>query len=257
MRALSALELPWRIFATTAGQSLMLQFIVLVVIGLVGAGAGWLAGSYVAAETGLASAILSVPLAGQLIASIGLREIGAGVGLLIFIVLAVRFGPGRTARWGAGRGILAAVCAGGILYGASEASSAFFESIGINPLAPAFEFEIRLPVGSEVFAARDDIQIELHTDRNQIIATLRDVARDGDRPVLYGVAPLKFRTTERRIVMSLPGEPVRVFRIRLPARPVLSATYGPWQQVDFIEDARRESRRAEVTADYAIRYRVR
>jgi hypothetical protein len=38
---------------------------------------------------------------------------------------------------------------------------------------------------------------------------------------------------------------------------VPSADYGPWQQVDFIEDARRETRRAEVTADYAIRYRVR
>jgi hypothetical protein len=235
----------------------MLQFIVLIIIGLAGAGAGWLAGSCLTAETGFAGAVTSIPLAGQLIASIGVREIGAGVGLLVFIFLAVLFGRGRAARWSAGRGVLAAVVAGGILYGVSEAAGAFFESIGVNPLAPAFEFEIRLPAASKVPAARDDIQIELHTDRNQMIATLRDVAHDGDRPVLSGVAPLKFRTTERRIVMSLPGEPVRVFRIRLPARPAPSADYGPWQQVDFIEDARRETRRAEVTADYAIRYRVR
>jgi hypothetical protein len=238
-------------------MSLMLQFIVLIAIGLAGAGAGWLAGSYLAADTGFASTVTSIPLAGQLIASIGIREIAAGAGLLAFIFLAVLFGRRRTAGWSMGRGVLAAAIAGGIIVGASEAGGAFFDSIGINPFAPDFEFEIRLPAGSKAPAARDDIQIELHTDRNQIVATLRDVARDGDRPVLYGVAPLKFRTTERRIVMSLPGEPVRVFRIRLPARPAPSADYGPWQQVDFIEDARRETRRAEVTADYAIRYRVR
>jgi hypothetical protein len=244
--------------AATAGTlSLMLQFIVLIVIGFAGAGAGWIAGSVLSANTGITATLASIPLAGQLVASIGLREICAGAGLLAFIFLAVLFGRGRAMRWSGGRGVLAALAAGGILFGASEAGGVFFDSIGMNPLAPDFEFEIRLPAGSKVPTARDDIQIELHTDRNQIIASVRDVGRDGERPVLYGVAPLKFRTTERRIVMLLAGEPVRVFRVRLPARPAPSAGYGPWQQVDFIEDARRESRRAEVTADYAIRYRVR
>ncbi len=47
--------------------------------------------------------------------------------------------------------------------------------------------------------------------------------REGDRPLLRGAVPLTFRTPERLLVMTLPGEPVRVFRIRLPAGPKPSA----------------------------------
>jgi hypothetical protein len=236
--------------------SLMLNFIFLIGAGLFGASVGWLAGAYLATQTSIEQAVSSVPLIGQFIVEIGLREICAGFGLVIGIILASKLGRGRTSSRATSRGILATIVTGGILYGVSDAGGALFDSIGVNPLAPAFEFEIRLPAGSKIPMPREDIQIELHTDRNQIVVGLNEIANEGDRPVLHGTAPLKFRTAQRQIVMSLPSEPVRVFLIRLPARPVPAANFGPWQQVDFIEEASRKSRRADVTADYAIRYRV-
>lgn len=232
----------------------MLNFFILIAAGLIGAVTGWLACPFVV-QAGIEPALAQVPLARLAMPEIDAREFAGGFGLVICIALAT-FVSRRRGGWVVSRGMLATIVAGGVLYGVSEASGALFDSIGVNPLAPAFEFEIRLPAGSETPMPREDIQIELHTDRNQIIAALSEMVRDNDRPVLRGSVPLKFRTAQRQLVMSLPGEPVRVFRIRLPAQPQTSAKFGAWQQVDFIEDARSESRRAEVTADYAIRYRV-
>ena len=236
----------------------MLQFIYLVIAGVVGAIVGWMTGAYLAPQAGnAATALFSyVPTSVQLSPQSGAREIGAAIGLVVCVFALVIFTRKKVSGWATSRGVLAAIVAGGVLYGVSEAGGTFFDTIGVNPLAPAFEFEIRLPAGSKIPTAREDIQIELHTDRNQIITTLREISREGERPVLRGSAPLKFRTTERRIVMLLPGEPVRVFLIRLPAKPAPSVDFSRWQQVDLIEDASRATRRADVTSDYAIRYRI-
>jgi hypothetical protein len=234
-----------------------MTFLIANVSGLIGAAIGWVAGTIAAPLASPWLGAIDIPFAGPALDYIDSPSIGAGLGLIVGTLLALRFHGGyRAAGALFGRGILAGIVSGSFIIGSAMAGGPLFDAIGLNPLAPTLEFEIRLPPGSSPPSAHDDIQIELHTDRNQILANLREIAREGDRPVLRATAPLVFRTAQRTIVMSLAGEPVRVFRLRIPARPTPSPEYGPWQQVDFMEDAAQQVRRADVTADYLLRYRI-
>ncbi|MGZ3411495.1 MAG: hypothetical protein ACXWJW_06140 [Xanthobacteraceae bacterium] len=234
-----------------------MTYVVAIVVGLIGTVAGWFAGGF--AEHYLPSWLIisDVRIAGQVL-TIGVREACALIGVVIGVLLSLRLYGGYRGKGSLiVHGTLVTILTVGLIYGASAGGDALFEALGVNPLAPVVEFEIRLPPGSKLPTAQDDVQVELHTDRNEIIATLNAIAQVGDRPMLTGYAPLVFRTPQRTIVMSLVGQPVQVFRLRLPARPSPSAEFGPWQQVDFLGEAMKEVRRADVTADYAIRYRVR
>ncbi|EJN09494.1 hypothetical protein PMI42_06815 [Bradyrhizobium sp. YR681] len=105
--------------------------------------------------------------------------------------------------------------------------------LGLNPSKPAVEFEIRMP--RETLTAVTDTQIELHTDRNQTLALVegvRDLA-DG-RALLRGAVALNHRTTDRVLVVNLPGKGTFEFRLRLPAEPHRSEQFGPWHLADRI-----------------------
>ena len=67
-------------------------------------------------------------------------------------------------------------------------------------------------------------------------------------------APCSKQTARQRlVVVTLPGEPARVFDLRLPRIPPTQRTYGAWQKVDFVEDA--GARRSPGAADdFAIRF---
>lgn len=239
-------------------MSLVMTYLVAIALGLLGAAAGWLAGGAAEPYAPLWLTIAGLRVAGVAIGAIGLREAGALFGFIMGAILAIRFYGGYRRKAALlVHGALVTLITGGLIYGASVGGNVLFEALGINPLAPVVEFEIRLPSGARLPTAQDDVQVELHTDRNEIIAIINGKIMVGDRPVLSGHAPLVFRTTQRSIVMSLAGQPLQVFRLRLPARPSSSADYGPWQQVDFLGEATKEVHRADVTADYAIRYRVR
>ncbi|MDH2341001.1 acriflavin resistance protein [Bradyrhizobium sp. SSUT77] len=129
--------------------------------------------------------------------------------------------------------------------------------LGLNPLKPAVEFEIRMP--RETLAAASDTQIELHTDRNQTLALVDGVREIGDgRSVLRGAVALNHRTADRVLVVNLPGKGTFEFRLRLPAEPHRSeqfgAQFGPWHLADRIA-----SPLASPVAPhdaYTIRYRV-
>lgn len=233
-----------------------MTYFIALLAGLAGAAIGWGVGSFATPFVAPWLSLGDIPFTSQTFAGIGVSEIGAGIGLVIGIIAALRlYGGYRTAGGIFGRGILVAAVASGGIFAVAEAGGALLDTMGLNPLPPVVEFEIRFPPGATVPATRDEILVELHTDRNQVITKLTDIERIGDRLVLRGSAPLVFRTTQRTIVMSLPGAPARVFRLRLAARPSATPEYGPWQQVDFLEEAQR-MRRSDVTADYAIRYRV-
>src|SRR4051812_30091450 len=60
---------------------------------------------------------------------------------------------------------------------------------------------------------------------------------EGDRPVIMGLAPLRARTTDRRIVLRLPGEPERIFRIDLPASPPFGRPRTEWQPVAQVTES--------------------
>ena len=121
-----------------------------------------------------------------------------------------------------------------VVYDMRHAALAY---LGINPTKPAVEFEIRLPKAALTAVA--DTQIELRTDRNQKLAQVQDAlasTSDG-RSVLKGTVTLDYRTTERMVVLNLPGQAQRQFRLRLPASPSHSDEFGPWHLADGIVPA--------------------
>jgi hypothetical protein len=98
----------------------------------------------------------------------------------------------------------------------------------------------------------------LRTDRNQKLAKVQDALAstpDG-RSVLKGTVTLDYRTTERVVVLNLPGEGQRQFRLRLPASPSHSNAFGPWHLADGIVPANGGTETSELNNAFAIRYRV-
>jgi hypothetical protein len=124
--------------------------------------------------------------------------------------------------------------------------------LGINPTKPAVEFEIRLP--SATVSAMADTQIELHTDRNQTLAHVQDalVSDDSGRSIIRGSVAIDFRTSDRVVVLNLPGLVQCQFKLRLTANPSRSDQFGPWHLADHVASGGT----AEPMDAFAIRYRV-
>jgi hypothetical protein len=118
------------------------------------------------------------------------------------------------------------------------------------------EFEIRLP--KAVLTTAADTQVELLTDRNQKLAKVQEAlaaAPDG-RSLLRGTVTLNYRTTERVIVLNLPGRAQSTFRLRLPASPSHSDQFGPWHLADGVVPADGGTVTSALHDAFAIRYRV-
>ena len=54
---------------------------------------------------------------------------------------------------------------------------------------------------------------------------------------------LEYRTTERVVVLNLPGQPQREFKLRLAASPTHSDKFSPWHLADRINDLNRRFKR--------------
>jgi hypothetical protein len=182
---------------------------------------------------------------------------GVATALAVAIVLTVYFrsryrSPGELLRHGLAAALVLALVAF-VAYDMRHAALAY---LGINPTKPAVEFEIRLP--NAVLSAISDTQIELHTDRNQILARMQSAVSDGEgRGVLRGSVPLDYRTRERVVILNLPGRAQCEFKLRLAASPSRSDQFGPWHLADRVAlPAKGEETRAEQNDAFAIRYRV-
>jgi hypothetical protein len=128
---------------------------------------------------------------------------------------------------------------------------------GINPSKPEVEFEIHLPKAAATAIA--GTQIELHTDKNQTLARIQSDLASGDdgRRVLRGSVALQFRTTDRVLTLNLPGQPQRLFKLRLAANPSHSDQFGPWHLADRVGSPdMRGPPSVEQNDAFAIRYRV-
>jgi hypothetical protein len=136
---------------------------------------------------------------------------------------------------------------------------AALDYLGINLSKPTIEFEIRLPDAAALAVTAGTTQIELHTDKNQTLARLHKglgSTEDG-RTVIRGSVPLDFRTTDRVVVLNLPGQPQRLFKLRLAANPSHSDQFGPWHLADRVTSATAaEPVRFAPNDAFAIRYRV-
>jgi hypothetical protein len=165
----------------------------------------------------------------------------------------------KTLRGIAVRSLRVVLMAGALAAGAFSLRAAALTHLGLIAKAPAVEFEIRLPQTLAKNDLKREAQVELLTDLNQTLAQLDGDLRatEDGRAVLRGHVPLKFRTAERMVVLSLPGQAQRIFRLRLPPNPSPSDEFGPWHMTDRVAPAgNTETARAAPDDSFAIRYRV-
>lgn len=207
---------------------------------MIGAGTGWFDDS---ADGGLGVAMSALA--------------GVAAALAVAIVLSVYLRSGyRSPRDLLKHGLAAGLVVGLVAFVVYDVRHAALAYLGINPTKPAVEFEIRLPKAA--LTAIADTQVELLTDRNQKLAKVQDAlasTSDG-RSVLKGTVTLDYRTTERVVVLNLPGQAQRQFRLRLPASPSHSDGFGPWHLADGIVPAKGDTVSTETHDAFAIRYRV-
>ena len=182
---------------------------------------------------------------------------GVAAALAVAIVFSVYYRSGyRSPRDLVKHGIATTLMLALVAFVAYDLRHAALAYLGINPAKPAVEFEIRLPKAALTAVA--DTQIELRTDRNQKLAKVQDAlaATPDGRGVLKGTVTLDYRTTERVVVLNLPGEGQCQFRLRLPASPSHSEAFGPWHLADGIAPASGDTVTTESHDAFAIRYRV-
>jgi hypothetical protein len=179
---------------------------------------------------------------------------GVAAALAVAIVLTVYFRSGyRTSRDIVKHGLAAAVVLALLAFVAYDMRHAAQAYLGINPAKPAVEFEIRLPKAA--LATLSESKVELVTDRNQKPAQTQAASDHDGRAVIRGSVTLDYRTTDRVVVLHLPGQPQRHFKLRLAANPGHSDRFGPWHLVDRIASPGGEAAR-ELNDAFAIRYRV-
>ena len=182
---------------------------------------------------------------------------GVAAALAVAIVLSVYFRTGYRSRRDLVRHSLAAVVVLALLaFVASDMRHAAQAYLGINSTKPAVEFEIRLPMTAVSVMA--DTQVELHTDRNQTLAKMQRalLLDENGRSFLRGSVKLDYRTTDRVVVLNIPGQPQRLFKLRLPATPSHSDAFGPWHLTDRIASTNGQPAGGEPNDAFAIRYRV-
>ena len=186
----------------------------------------------------------------------GLAGVAAALAVAIFLTVYFRSGY-RSVRDVVKHGLAAILVLGLLAFVAYDMRHAALAFLGINPAKPAVEFEIRLPKAA--VSAVADTQVELHTDRNQTLAQMQGAlgaSADGGS-VLRGSVPLDYRTTDRVVVLNLPGQPQFQFKLRLPASPSPSERFGPWHLADRVASpGSAEATRSGQNDAFAIRYRV-
>jgi hypothetical protein len=188
---------------------------------------------------------------------------GVATALAVAIVLTVYFRSRyRSVRDVVRHGLAAAAVFALVAFVAYDIRHAALAYLGINPAKPAVEFEIRLPK-TAASAISGNTQVELHTDRNQRLAQLQGQAQgapasNGDGlTVLRGSVPLDYRTSDRVVILNLPGLASCEFRLRLPASPSPSDQFGPWHLADRVASpVTGEETRSQQHDAFAIRYRV-
>lgn len=182
---------------------------------------------------------------------------GIAAALAVAIVLTAYFRSGyRSGRDLLKHGLGAMVVLALLGFVAYDMRHAALAYLGINPAKPAVEFEIRLPRAA--LPAVADSQVELHTDRNQKLAEVQGaLTSDSEgRSVLRGSVTLDYRTAERVVVLNLPGQAQRRFKLRLAASPSRSEEFGPWHLADRVATPPGEPVGSEPNDAFAIRYRV-
>lgn len=185
------------------------------------------------------------------------------IGGLLFMILAVwgvlRLGKGR-ARLGPtlGRIGLVVACIAAVV-GAGIGLRLLTVDTYSSEAPPTLEFEIRVPASMRL-TDREAVRVELHTDKNVGDSYFSDpwLRTEGDHQVIAGGVPLMLKTSSRLLVVSLPDQPTRLFKLGLSRNPGSTPAFGEWRRPDFVDSPGSDQPRAAPADDpVQLRQRVR
>jgi len=184
-----------------------------------------------------------------------------GLGAMVVSVWAVlRRGKGRTSLAGSAARVGLVLAGIAALVGAGIWIRLATIDTYTDELPPTLEFELRVPA-SIALPDRSAVEIELHTDKNVGQSWLADpwVRVEGDRQLIAGGVPLDFKTSSRLLVVSLPGQPTRLFRLPLSRDPPSTAALGDWARPTHLHDRATQTQPVAAPPDdpVELRYRVR
>lgn len=230
-----------------------------VLAGIVAAVVGWLVTGVVTVWIAGLYGMSDFEGGRGMFAFLGVAPIGGLVAMVTAVWVVLRRGKGEgrlgpmLARVGLALGGIAAVVGAGI------GIRLLTLDTYTNELPPDLEFELRLPPGMPE-PARDAVRVELHTDRNVGVGILTDpwLRVEGDHRVIAGIVPLAMKTSGRLLVVWLPGEPTRLFRLPLARDPASTAALGDWHHADHLDRPASAGPVAAPKNDpVELRYRVR
>lgn len=235
-----------------------MTYLFAILAGFLGAAVGWF---LTAVATSIVATVLGTSnFEGAIgfLAVFGTGPIGGLVGLILGVVLVLRYRGGfqsSSAIVGRFAIILAAIAA-------LVAAVIIFQLATLGHFTdgnPTMHFEIRMPVAMGT-VDRKSISMEMQAGSQRSSGYFNDdwLRRDGESVVLSGFVPLYTRTSQRMFVLAMPDKTKLIFNIKLSATPAKSETFGAWQRVDFIDDGKPGSqpRRASSADNYEIRVRV-
>jgi hypothetical protein len=233
-------------------------YVLAILAGLLGAALGWLVTGTLAAWIAGLFGMSDFEGARGMFAFLAIGPLGGCVSMIlsVWLVLRMRHGPAplgtALARVAAVLSAMALITATGIWLRVQMVDTY------TDSLPPVLEFEIRMPAALAV-TDRSRLRVELHTDRNVDESRLADDWRAtdaGDR-VIAGSVPLSFKTSSRLLVVSLPGQPTRLFRIALARDPSSTAAFGAWRRADHVHAERGEAVQPAAADDpVSLRHRV-
>jgi hypothetical protein len=190
-------------------------------------------------------------------AFLGVGPIGGLVAMVVAAWLVVRIGRGQTSfgreltRVGGVLAGIAAIVGGGIWLRLATLDTY------TDTLPPRLEFELRLPAAMQPPAA-SGLEVEVHTAKNVDAGTITsDWRSDAGHYLIGGSVPLSFKTAERILVVAIPDQPTRLYRLPLSRDPDSTSALGEWHRADHIDPGREEQPRAAPPDDpVEVRYRV-
>ena len=231
-------------------------YLLAALAGIVAAAVGWLVVGAITVWVAGLCGVSDFEGGRGMLAFLAIGPIGGLISMAVAVWLVVRAGSGTaTFESGALRSLavlagIAAVAAGGIWI-ALQMGDTYTDS-----LPPTLEFEIRIPASMpqpDVSASR----IELDTDKN--VGPSRIIGGWTSGPygrVLSGEVSLDFKTSARLLVVALPDQPTRLFRLRLARDPAGSA-FTQWVRADHIDESKEAQPHAAPPDDpMELRYRV-